>query len=155
MLHYCVRNCSVTLVFLLPLAASPATLIHRYSFTSNANDSVGTANGTLQGSATIAGGKVVVNGASHAVSYVSLPAGLVSSLSAVTIEAWETNSTSPDNVHLFSFSNGSWTGSDETIDYESKMLIVKVHAFDFFSADDDCVLQNIIRAVTNSDLAYD
>jgi hypothetical protein len=42
MLHYLVRNCSVALVFLLPLAASPAMLIHRYSFTSNANDSVGT-----------------------------------------------------------------------------------------------------------------
>jgi hypothetical protein len=98
------------LLFIAQLAASAATLTHRYSFTGNANDSVGTANGTLQGSAAISGGKVVLNGTSHAVSYVSLPGGLASNLPAMTIEAWVTNSTTPDNVHLFSFSNGGWTG---------------------------------------------
>jgi hypothetical protein len=103
------KSCAV-LIFMVQLTVSGATLTHRYIFTSNANDSVGTANGTLQGSAAISGGKVVLNGTSHAVSYVSLPGGLVNSLSAVTIEAWVTNSTSPDNVHLFSFSNGGWTG---------------------------------------------
>jgi hypothetical protein len=39
----------------------PALLTHRYSFTENASDSVGGANGTLQGSAQISAGKLVLD----------------------------------------------------------------------------------------------
>lgn len=68
------------LVFAFQLAASGATLVHRCSFTSNANDPVGKANWTLQGSVAISEGKVVLNGTGHAVSYVSLPGGLASTI---------------------------------------------------------------------------
>ncbi len=79
------------------------TLVHRYSFTSDASDSVGGANGTLNGSASISGGQVVLNGTSG--TYVSLPGGVISNYSAVTIEGWATFGTSPVNTFLFGFGN--------------------------------------------------
>lgn len=69
--------CAV-LAFVLQLAASGATLVHRYSFTSSANDLMGTANGTLHVLATISGGKLARNGTGHAASLVSLPGRLAS-----------------------------------------------------------------------------
>ena len=40
-------------------AGNPATVLqHRYSFTTDASDSVGHADGTLEGAATISGGQV-------------------------------------------------------------------------------------------------
>ena len=56
---------------------SAANLVNRYSFTSDAADSVGGAHGTLLGGATISGGAVVLNGSG---AYVDLPNGLVSAL---------------------------------------------------------------------------
>lgn len=73
------------LVFALQLAASGATLVHRYSFTSNANDSVDTANGALQGSTHLDGDPVVLTGSNHAASHVRLPGSLASRLPAMTI----------------------------------------------------------------------
>jgi alpha-L-fucosidase len=89
------------------------TLIHRWSFNETsgtvAHDSVGGADGTLMGSAAFDGsGKVVLNGTSG--NYVSLPGNLIAGLTNVTIEAWVTNATSPDNVALFSFDDGLQDG---------------------------------------------
>lgn len=100
---------STTVVVSSPLPQ----LIHRYSFNetsgTNALDSIGGANGALNGSAAFDGtGRVVLNGTSG--TYVSLPANLLAGLSNVTFEAWVTNSVSPDNVPLFSFDNGSQAG---------------------------------------------
>jgi len=88
-------------------------LIHRYSFNESsgtiAHDSVGTANGTLNGGAIFDGsGHVVLNGTSG--TYVSLPGNLLGGLSNVTLEAWVTNAVSPDNVALFSFDDGLQDG---------------------------------------------
>jgi hypothetical protein len=88
-------------------------LIHRYSFNESsgtiAHDSVGAANGTLNGGAVFDGsGHVVLNGTSG--TYVSLPGNLLASLSNVTLEAWVTNAVSPDNVALFSFDDGLQDG---------------------------------------------
>jgi alpha-L-fucosidase len=88
-------------------------LLHRYSFNessgSTVHDAIGGVSGALHGAATFDGkGKVVLNGASGC--YVSLPAGLLSGLSNVTLEAWVTNAVSPDNVALFSFDDGSQGG---------------------------------------------
>lgn len=85
-----------------------ATLAHRYSFTSDANDSVGTANGTLNGNALISSGTVTLDGSSG--TYVSLPTGILTNMTAITFETWLTNSTSPDNVCQFEFSTGGGTG---------------------------------------------
>ncbi|MBU6411551.1 MAG: Ig-like domain-containing protein, partial [Verrucomicrobia bacterium] len=58
----------------------PATLMHRYSFTSNADDSVGGANGTLAGSANVANGQLVLpntTSVSPAADYLQLPPGIL------------------------------------------------------------------------------
>ena len=58
------KHLKIALAALVLSAGLPVrgALIHRYSFTSDANDSVGTANGTLMGSATITGNAVVLDG---------------------------------------------------------------------------------------------
>ena len=81
------------LVAALPMAVfaqapvSPgAALQHRYSFTSDASDSVGHANGTLEGAAVVSGGQVHLNGTKG--TYVNLPVGLIAGDKAVTFEFW-------------------------------------------------------------------
>lgn len=100
---------SSAVVFSSPLPA----LIHRYSFNETsgktAYDSVGNANGTLEGSASFNGkGQVVLNGATG--TYVLLPGKLLAGLTNVTLEGWVTNAVSPDNVPLFSFDDGLQDG---------------------------------------------
>jgi hypothetical protein len=64
-------------------------LAHRYSFASNtANDLVGTANGTLNGTAVVSSGTLNLDGTQG--SSVSLPAGILSNVDEVTIETWAT-----------------------------------------------------------------
>ena len=104
-----ITNTATVTVLRPPLA----TLIHRWSFNeasgSTASDSVGGADASLQGAASFDGsGNVVLDGSSG--SYISLPAGVLTNLTAVTFETWLTNSTSPDNVCQFSFDNGVGTG---------------------------------------------
>ncbi len=66
---------------------SPAeALTHRYSFTADARDSIGHADGTLEGAATISGGKVHLDGTRG--TYVNLPGGLIAGDDAVTFEFW-------------------------------------------------------------------
>jgi hypothetical protein len=76
-------------------------LAHRYSFTTDANDSVGTAHGALQGSATVAGGALVLDGSGG--TYVELPPGLLEGYNAVTIDSWVTFNTSPSWIRLWYF----------------------------------------------------
>jgi len=94
----------------LNFSALSQTLIHRYSFISNATDEVGTANGTVIGGATFNGSALVLNGTNG---YVSLPAGVVSGLSAVTIETWASFGTIANNSFLFGFGNTDSGGSGE------------------------------------------
>jgi hypothetical protein len=87
----------------LTIATAPgqtSNLTHRYSFTTNANDSVGTAHGTLRGGATISGGAVVLDGSSG---YVDLPNGIVSTLSNVTFETWLTDNGSGNWARILDF----------------------------------------------------
>jgi hypothetical protein len=83
---------SVALAVLLAAGTAHADLIHRYSFDGTADDSVGTANGTLVNHATISGGNLVLtnNGASGgSVQYLSLPAGVIPTAGGrVTVEEW-------------------------------------------------------------------
>ncbi len=65
--------------------ALPA-LTHRYSFVADASDSVGHADGTLQGSAVVTNGQVVLNGTRG--TYVNLPGGLIAGYRSVTFEFW-------------------------------------------------------------------
>ncbi len=82
------------------------SLIHRYSFSESSGtttaDSVGGAPwaGTLNGGATLGGGQVTLDGSSG---FVQLPAGLVSSNDAVTIDAWATIGTPAAFAALYAF----------------------------------------------------
>jgi hypothetical protein len=91
--------------------AAPALLTHRYSFTNDASDSVGGANGTLMGGATISTGKVVLDGNNG--TYVDLPGSLINMASnqSVTIEAWVDFGDIPQWSRLFDF--GADGGSTE------------------------------------------
>jgi hypothetical protein len=82
--------------------AHPA-LAHRYSFTSNAWDSIGMAHGSLQGNATVTNQALQLTGAAGG--YVNLPGGLVSGSSAVTIEFWANFGGNGNWARVFDFGN--------------------------------------------------
>jgi hypothetical protein len=65
-----------------------AVLAHRYSFETDASDSVGAANGTLVGTANVSGGQLQLDGGAG--DYVSLPGGLLASYCSATMDAWAT-----------------------------------------------------------------
>lgn len=102
------------------LQTPPATtggLLHRYNFTSNANDSVGTAHGTLRGSATISGGALNTTAVAGSLSGgvpqngVQLPPSAVSGITGpFTIESWFVANYGGGYTTLFSFS-GNTTAS--------------------------------------------
>src|SRR4051794_32275038 len=97
------------LAVVLTLPVRGQALAHRYSFIADATDSVGTANGTVVGGATFNGtGSLVLNGTSG---YVSLPPGLVSNLTAVTIETWASFGAIANNSFLFGFGNTDGGGA--------------------------------------------
>lgn len=79
-------------------------LTHRYSFTTDASDSQGTANGALQGNATISNGQVVMDGVN---SYVALPPNLVTNYNAITLEAWVTDNGSTAWARIFDFGSST------------------------------------------------
>jgi hypothetical protein len=70
------------------VAPKAPVLLHRYSFTSDASDSVGHADGQLVGDASITNHAVLLSG--NKPSYVDLPNDLVSNLTDVTFEVWLT-----------------------------------------------------------------
>jgi hypothetical protein len=90
----------------ITVVPSPAQLTHRYEFwTNTANDSVGTANGTLHGDATVSGGALNLDGNG----FLTLPPGTIdSTYAALTIEMWA-NLGSANNVGnvISSFGNPS------------------------------------------------
>lgn len=90
----------------LTVISLPAVLAHRYSFNgTEASDSVGGANGTLMGNATVAGGQLVLDGSFG--SYVDLPANQISlaTNTAVTFEAWVSFGNQATWAYLFGFGN--------------------------------------------------
>jgi hypothetical protein len=92
-------------LFLLVRTASAATLVHRYPFESNANDVIGSMNGVVMGGATFdeAGG-LLLDGTNDC---VKLPAGIISDLDEVSVEAWVTwqRGTKPYWQRIFDFGN--------------------------------------------------
>jgi len=101
---------SQTITVAQPIAA----LSNRWSFNapaggSTVTDSVQGVVATLNGDAVLDGTNVVLDGTAG--TYVELGQNLVAGMQAVTCEGWlATNAASPDNVHLFEFSDGSGTG---------------------------------------------
>ncbi|HWD94348.1 MAG TPA: LamG-like jellyroll fold domain-containing protein, partial [Verrucomicrobiae bacterium] len=89
----------------LTVVSIPATLTHRYSFNSDASDSVGGANGTLMGTAAISGGQLVLDGSAGC--YLDLPGGQINIATnpAVTFDAWVTFGDATTWAELFGFGN--------------------------------------------------
>jgi hypothetical protein len=87
-------------ILLLCSAAGQATLIDRWSFEADASDSVGAMDGTLQGTASVSGGALVLDGTGG---YVLLPPDLVSGLNSFTIETWLTWTDNGDWSRIFDF----------------------------------------------------
>ena len=90
----------------IPMAAaaqSPAllgtALQHRYSFNGDAKDSVGHADGTLEGAAVVSGGAVHLDGSTG--TYVNLPGGLIAGDKAVTFEFWASLGTNRSWCRVF------------------------------------------------------
>src|SRR5256885_15717255 len=75
------------------------TLTHRYSFNGDANDSVGTANGTLQGSASVDSSMLQLDGGG----FVSLPANLINGYDQLSVEFWVTYATNAVWTRTFAF----------------------------------------------------
>jgi hypothetical protein len=86
--------------------AHPA-LAHRYSFASNAWDSIGMAHGTLMGNATVTNSALKLTGAAGG--YANLPGGLVSGCGAVSVEFWANFGASGGWARVFDF--GAYSGA--------------------------------------------
>jgi DUF1680 family protein len=84
--------------------AQPANLTHLYTFNTDTSDSIGGANGVLQGNAAVTNGTLLLDGVN---SYLALPANLISGYNAITIEAWVTDSGSGGWSRIFDFGNNT------------------------------------------------
>lgn len=96
---------SVSATNTLTVLSAPTTLVHRYSFATDASDSIGGANGTLIGDAAVTNGQLVLPGGPNGSGYVSLPGNIIniSTNAAVTFEAWTTIGETGQWSHLFEF----------------------------------------------------
>ncbi len=93
------------------LPVLPVVLGHRYSFTTDASDSIGGANGTLVNNATITNGVVKLPGqltsGNTACSYVALPNGIVSNYNSITVETWLTDAAGSTWAEAWCFGDSS------------------------------------------------
>ena len=100
-------------LFVLPCLLSAQTLQHRYSFVSDASDSVGGANGTIVPPGNIAGSPVTIanglslpgGGGGGYSGYVSLPAGLLTTTTNITVECWVTQNSANQWATIWDFAN--------------------------------------------------
>ena len=106
---------SVTNAVTLTVATSPTSflLLHRYSFVGDASDSVGGANGTIVapnggGAATINHGLSLPGSTTPAFGYsgyVSLPSGLLTATTNLTVECWATQNQGNVWAEIWDFGN--------------------------------------------------
>lgn len=99
----------------LTVIAAPAVLTHRYSFATDASDSIGGANGTLYGGATVSGGQLTLDGVYG--SYVDLPGNILNipTNNAITVEAWVNFGAPATWAYLFGFGNTNSGGGQNQI----------------------------------------
>jgi hypothetical protein len=97
------------------LAYAHPALAHRYSFATNAWDSIGMAHGSLVGNATVTNNALQLTGASG--DYVNLPGGLVSGSSALTIEFWATFRANENWAQVFDFGNMNGSSGQNFVSY--------------------------------------
>ena len=140
-----------------------AALIHRWSFNETsgtvAHDSIGGANGTLEGSATFTGNGYVnlPNPGSNPQtgnSYVAIPGGLLNSLSAVTVECWVTNNGWNNGNTFIGFSgpiDGNGFGTNY-INFYSRMFS-SISAFEIDTTSGDSGLEALGPRLNNNSIA--
>jgi hypothetical protein len=95
------------------ITVTPVALAHRYSFVSDASDSVSNADGMLQApnggaAATISNGLFLPgnqNGGYGYSGYVSLPSGLLAGFTSLTVEVWATENQPNTWAELWDFGN--------------------------------------------------
>lgn len=101
------QQITFAILFLQVLATSAfsQTMLHRWSFTNDATDSIGGADGFLIGDAYIDNGAVVLDG--NYPTFVDLPRDLVSNLTSFTFETWVTWNGGNIWQHIFDFGNST------------------------------------------------
>ena len=80
-----------------------AVLAHRYNFNADASDSVGGADGTLQGGASVSGGQLQLTG--NNADYLQLPSGMLQNYSAVTVDTWANLGPAQNWARLWEFTD--------------------------------------------------
>ncbi len=96
-----------------PSLAPAQTLLHRYSFATDASDSISGANGTVVPPTT--GSPVTINnglqlpggGGPGTSGYVTLPPGILTNTASITIETWATQNSQNSWAEMWSFNNGT------------------------------------------------
>jgi autotransporter-associated beta strand protein len=104
-------DCVVTNTAGYGATSSPALLVvgaanflnHRYSFTSDANDSIGGANGTLYGDAVVSNGMLELDGTSGTYMQITNTLFNATNATALTVEFWATFGANSANCYVFSF----------------------------------------------------
>jgi hypothetical protein len=105
------NTCSFTVTVSCP--GPTAGLLHRYSFASDASDSVGGANGTLVppnggAAAVINNGLSLAGGGGGGFSgYVTLPSGILTNTTNLTIECWVTQNQANTWAEIWDFGNNN------------------------------------------------
>lgn len=104
-------DCVVTNTIAFSATSTPAILVvgaanflaNRYSFTNDTSDSIGGKWGTNFGNATVAGGKLVLDGSTD--TFMQLPGNLFNAgnATALTVEFWATYGSNPNFVYTFAF----------------------------------------------------
>lgn len=99
---------SIILLFVISTNA-PAGLTHRYSFDTDTSDSVGSADGTLAGNASVSGGALLLDGTDD---WMEMPGSVIAinTYPSASVEAWFTLTESSGWVRIFDF--GDTLGSD-------------------------------------------
>jgi hypothetical protein len=105
---------SLTATQIVTVVQPASALTHRYSFTTDASDSVGGAswNGTLPNGGTFTGTQLQLVAASS--QYVQFPASIISNYLAVTVDAWATFPTTlPGACFFWAFGDTDGGGAGE------------------------------------------
>jgi hypothetical protein len=100
------------------LAWAHPALAHRYSFTSNAADSVGMAHGGLIGNALVTNSTLQLPG--EVGSYVNLPGGLATGSSAMTVEFWASFGGNGNWARVFDFGNMNGNNGQNYVFYSPR-----------------------------------
>ncbi len=99
-----VPNVATSGVATLTVVGAAASLTHRWPFDTDANDVIGTANGTLVNGAAISSGAVTLNGVNQ---FVDLPNDLLTNYVSTTFEAWVSDNNSGNWARVWDFGNNS------------------------------------------------